>query len=61
MTVTAVDAAGKPVAGFRGTVFITSNDPPRPSGLAYTFTAADAGVHAFAGSVRLGTTGQSRP
>ena len=57
MTVTAIDAAGSPVAGFRGTVYITSNDPAATSSIAYTFTAADAGLHAFAGSVRLVTEG----
>ncbi|MFO0957419.1 MAG: FG-GAP-like repeat-containing protein [Isosphaeraceae bacterium] len=57
MTVTAVDAAGNTVANFRGTVYITSNDPASRSSIAYTFTAADAGVHSFAGSVRLTTQG----
>lgn len=58
MTVSAVDAAGNVVPGFRGTVFITSNDPAVTSSMSYTFTAADAGTHAFAGAVRLVTQGE---
>ena len=57
MTVTAVDALGNPATGFLGTVFITTNDPAVHSTLAYTFTAADAGTHSFAGAVRLVTPG----
>ncbi|MDB5352047.1 MAG: hypothetical protein JWN86_3294 [Planctomycetota bacterium] len=57
MAVTAVDASGNTAAGFLGTVYVTSNDPASPSSIAYTFTAADAGVHSFAGSVRLVTQG----
>ncbi|MCE9560778.1 MAG: VCBS repeat-containing protein [Planctomycetes bacterium] len=57
MTVSAVDASGNVVPGFRGTVYVTSNDPASPSAVAYTFTAADAGTHAFGGSVRLVTAG----
>ena len=57
MTVTAVDAAGNPATGFRGTVFITTNDPAVTSTFAYTFTTADAGTHSFTGSVRLVTPG----
>jgi hypothetical protein len=57
MTVTAVDAQGNVVTGFRGTVYVTSNDAASNSAISYTFTAADAGVHAFGGSVRLSTLG----
>ena len=57
MTVGAVDAGGNPVAGFRGTMYYTSNDPGAPSSFSYTFTAADAGVHTFLGGVRLTTPG----
>jgi hypothetical protein len=57
MTVSAVDAAGNVVTGFRGTVYITSNDPGSTSSIAYTFTSADAGVHSFGGTVKLVTQG----
>lgn len=57
MTVTAIDANGNPATGFRGTVFLTTNDPAVKSNVAYTFTAADAGTHTFAGSLRLLTIG----
>jgi autotransporter-associated beta strand protein len=57
MTVTAADAAGNPVTGFLGTVFVTTNDPAVKSTFAYTFTTADAGAHAFTGSVQLVTLG----
>ncbi|MDB5391778.1 MAG: hypothetical protein JWM11_7424, partial [Planctomycetaceae bacterium] len=57
ITLTAVDANGNPATGFLDTVFITSSDPAVTSTFAYTFTAADAGTHAFAGSVRLITPG----
>ncbi|HYV37831.1 MAG TPA: FG-GAP-like repeat-containing protein, partial [Gemmataceae bacterium] len=57
MTVTAVDATGNKATGFLGTVFVTTNDPAVTSTFAYTFTAADAGTHAFTGSVRLITVG----
>ncbi len=55
--VTAVDASGSPVAGYRGPVFLTSTDAkmaPVPFG--YTFTAADAGTHLFTG-LSLGSVG----
>lgn len=58
MTVTVVDSTGNPATGFLGTVFITSSDPAVTSTFAYTFTAADAGTHAFTGSVRLVTAGE---
>lgn len=57
MTITAVDASGNPATGFLGTVFVTTNDPAVKSTFAYTFTAADAGTHTFAGSLRLVTLG----
>ena len=56
MTVTAVDAAGKAATGFLGTVYFGSSDPTAVE-TAYTFTAADAGTHAFASTVRLRTLG----
>ena len=57
LTVSAVDAIGNVVTGFLGTAYVTSNDAASVSGVAYTFTAADAGTHSFAGSVRLVTGG----
>jgi hypothetical protein len=57
LTITAVDAAGAPVSGFVGTVYISSSDPTVPLRTAYTFTAADAGVHSFIGLARLYTPG----
>ncbi len=68
MTVSALDANGNVATGFRGTVFISSSDPaattaagyafnPVDAGIAYTFTAADAGTHTFTGPIRLVTGG----
>jgi hypothetical protein len=47
VTVTARDRSGAVVTGFRGTVHFTSNDPAAVLPTDYTFTAADAGTHAF--------------
>src|SRR5581483_10166747 len=67
VTVSAVDAAGNPVPGFRGTVFLRSSDltwtGPIISGrltqapYEYTFTAADAGSHTFTYGMTLSTDG----
>ncbi len=68
MTISALDANGNVATGFRGTVYISSSDPaattaagyafnPVDAGIAYTFTAADAGTHAFTGPIRLVTGG----
>ena len=58
LTVTAVDATGAPVTGFRGTVFFTSSDPQmRAIPLFYTFTAADNGTHVFPQAMTLATPG----
>ena len=46
--VTAVDAAGNPVPGYRGPVYLTGSEPrTAATPLSYTFTAADAGTHVF--------------
>lgn len=58
MTITALDANGNVATGFLGTVFVTSSDPAVKGTFTYTFNAADAGVHTFAGSVKLVTLGQ---
>jgi hypothetical protein len=56
--VTALDANGNVVPGYRGTVTFSSGDPygaTVPSN--YTFTAADAGQHTFSGGATLYTAG----
>ncbi len=47
VTVTARDANGNVATGFGGTVTFSSSDPQAVLPADYTFTAADAGVHAF--------------
>src|SRR5262249_44363353 len=46
-TVTARDAMGNTLTGYRGTVHFTSSDPRAQLPGDYTFTAADNGVHTF--------------
>jgi hypothetical protein len=55
VTVTAVDAAGNLVPAYTGTVRLTSGDGQAVLPAAYTFTAADHGVHTF--TVTLKTAG----
>ncbi len=68
MTITAVDANGDVVTGFRGMVYISSSDPsastatgyafnPADAGIPFLFTAADSGSHSFTGAIRLVTAG----
>jgi len=58
LTVSAVDATGNPVPGFLGTVSFGSSDPLMKETSFYdTFTAADAGTHAFANAMTLWTVG----
>jgi hypothetical protein len=45
--VTATDAAGQIVTGYRGMIHFTSSDPHAVLPADYTFTAADNGAHAF--------------
>jgi hypothetical protein len=47
-TATAKDLYGNTVTGYRGTVSFTSTDAQAQKPATYTFTEADAGVHAFA-------------
>jgi hypothetical protein len=54
-TVTAIDTIGQIATGFTGTVYFSSSDVQAGLPAAYTFTAADAGVHVF--SVALRTAG----
>jgi hypothetical protein len=55
VTVTAVDASGRPVTGYTGTVHFTSSDAWAVLPDDYTFTSADAGAHTF--QVTLETAG----
>ncbi len=57
VTVTAVDAHGDPVSGFRGAVRLTSSDPRAALPPFYTFTAADAGTHTFNSGAALFAAG----
>jgi hypothetical protein len=55
VTVTAKNPTGTVDTTYRGTVSLTSSDGAATVPAAYTFTAADAGAHAF--SVTFGTAG----
>jgi hypothetical protein len=55
LTVTAFDAYGNVVTGYRGAVHFTSSDGQAALPADYAFTASDAGAHAF--SVTLLTAG----
>ncbi len=56
LTVEARNAAGGVYTGYRGTIRFTSTDASAVLPAAYTFTAADAGLHTF--SVTLRTAGE---
>jgi hypothetical protein len=51
LTVTAQDADGHTLTGYRGTVHFTSSDGQAVLPSDYTFTSADNGVHTFANAV----------
>jgi hypothetical protein len=55
VTVTALDAYGNVVVGYRGKVHFTSSDTKAGLSSDYTFTAGDNGVHVF--SITLNTVG----
>lgn len=55
VTVSARDAGGNLITGYRGTIHFSSTDPLAALPADYTFTAADSGVHDF--SVALQTIG----
>jgi hypothetical protein len=55
-TVAALDAFNQPVAGYCGTVHISSSDPQVPVLGDYTFTSADRGVHTFSGVLKTAGT-----
>ncbi len=55
VTVSATDAFANTASGYRGTIAFSSTDPNSPVlPASYTFTATDAGVHAFSGVVLRG-------
>jgi hypothetical protein len=47
----AVDGNGNTVTSYAGTVHFTTDDPAGVVPADYTFTAADAGVHAFSATL----------
>jgi hypothetical protein len=47
LTVTALDSANRPVAGYRGTVHFSSTDTQADLPADYTYTAGDNGQHTF--------------
>ncbi len=51
-TVTATDAYGNVVTGYRGTVHFASSDTQAALPSNYTFTAADNGVHTFSATLK---------
>jgi hypothetical protein len=51
-TVTATDAYGNLVTGYRGTVHFTSSDTQAGLPSNYTFTATDNGVHTFSATLK---------
>jgi hypothetical protein len=51
-TVTAMDAYGNVVTGYRGTVHFSSSDAQAVLPSNYTFTAADNGVHTFSATLK---------
>jgi hypothetical protein len=55
-TVTAQDAFGNTATGYTGTVHFTSSDSQAGLPADYTFTAADAGVHAFSATLETAGT-----
>ncbi len=59
LVVTAKDPYGNTDVNYAGTIHFSSNDSRSELPPNYTFSAADAGVHAFQGGVTLKTAGQS--
>jgi hypothetical protein len=57
MTVTAKDASGNTLTGYRGTVTFTTSDSKGTLPASYTFTASDNGTHTFANGITLKTAG----
>ncbi len=57
VTVAARDPFGNLATAYRGTIGFGSNDPQATLPAAYTFTAADGGLHTFPGGATLRTAG----
>jgi hypothetical protein len=55
-TVTAKQADGATATSYTGTVYFTSSDSQAVLPAAYTFTAADAGVHTFSATLKTAAT-----
>jgi fibronectin type 3 domain-containing protein len=55
-TVSALDSSGNPETGYTGTVTFSSSDRKAALPANYTFTSADAGVHAFFATLRSAGT-----
>jgi hypothetical protein len=55
-TITAIDAYGNTVTGYRGTVHFSSSDSRAILPINYTFTAADNGVHSFSAILKIAGT-----
>lgn len=55
-TVRVVDTIGQTATGYTGTVYFTSSDKQAGLPASYTFTAADAGVHTFAATLKTAGT-----
>jgi len=56
VTVTVLNAAGRPAVAYRGTVRLATDDPlVRTLPGAYTFTRTDRGTHTFTGLTLVGT------
>ncbi len=53
LTITAADANGNVVTGYRGTISFSSTDSSAVLPANYTFTAADSGVHTFTITLKL--------
>jgi hypothetical protein len=59
LVVTVQDAYGNTVTGYTGTLTFRTDDPDGSVPADYTFTAADAGSHTFAGGVTLFADGST--
>src|SRR5207248_5692935 len=52
VTVTALDASGNVVSGYKGTVHFTSSDGQAVLPADYPFTTADSGAHSFSATLK---------
>ncbi|MFO0957417.1 MAG: hypothetical protein U0800_08105 [Isosphaeraceae bacterium] len=60
-TVTVRDTIGQVATGYTGTIYFSSSDVKAGLPASYTFTAADAGVHAFGARPHGGPAIDRRP